>query len=95
MPKLLQLNVTANWGSTGKIAEGIGLAAIARGWESAIAFGRMQNSSASKLIKVGNQFDVYYHYALNRLFDADYVNMCVNICVLDYKTKFNEVLATN
>lgn len=71
MPKLLQLNVTANWGSTGKIAEGIGVAAIARGWESAIAFGRMQNSSASKLIKVGNQFDVYYHYALNRLFDAE------------------------
>lgn len=41
----------------------------------------------------------YYHYnalCVNDLFsDADYVNMCVNICVLDYKTKFNEVLATN
>lgn len=38
VPKLLQLNVTANWGSTGKIAEGIGQAAMARGWESTIAY---------------------------------------------------------
>lgn len=71
MPKLLQLNVTANWGSTGKIAEGIGLAAMDRGWESAIAFGRMQNPSASQLIKVGTQRDVYLHYAVNRLFDGE------------------------
>lgn len=27
MPKLFQINVTANWGSTGKIAEQIGLCA--------------------------------------------------------------------
>ena len=28
MPKLLQINITANWGSTGKIAESIDLASI-------------------------------------------------------------------
>jgi hypothetical protein len=32
MPKLLQINVTANWGSTGKIAEQIGLKAMEHGW---------------------------------------------------------------
>lgn len=69
--KLLQLNVTANWGSTGKIAEGIGQAAMARGWESYIAYGRYINPSQSKLIKVGNQFEVYAHYAKARLFDGE------------------------
>ena len=69
--KLLQLNVTANWGSTGKIAEGIGLAAISRGWESIIAYGRDMNPSQSKLIKVGSQIDVYAHYALNRFLDGE------------------------
>lgn len=69
--KLLQLNVTANWGSTGKIAEGIGLAALNRGWESVIAYGRYMNPSQSQLIKVGNQFDVYTHYAKARLFDSE------------------------
>ncbi len=71
MPKLLQLNVTANWGSTGKIAEGIGLAAMSHGWESLIAYGRMHNPSASELFKVGNQLDVYLHYAKNRIIDGE------------------------
>ncbi len=34
MPILLQINVTANWGSTGKIAEAIGRSAMKKGWES-------------------------------------------------------------
>lgn len=37
----------------------------------------------------------YQSLTARLLADADYVNMYVNICVLDYKTKFNEVLATN
>lgn len=69
--KLLQLNVTANWGSTGKIAEGIGIAAIENGWESTIAYGREMNPSQSNLFKVGNNVDVYLHYAKNRLFDSE------------------------
>lgn len=71
MLKLLQLNVTANWGSTGKIAEGIGQAAMAAGWESAIAYGRYSNPSQSQLIKVGNQADVYAHYARARFLDGE------------------------
>lgn len=69
--KLLQLNVTANWGSTGKIAEGIGQTAMARGWESYIAYGRYINPSQSQLIKVGNKFDVYAHYVRNRFLDGE------------------------
>lgn len=69
--KLLQLNVTANWGSTGKIAEGIGLAAMVRGWESTIAYGRMMNPSQSQLIKVGSKIDPYLHYVRHRLLDQE------------------------
>lgn len=71
MHRLLQLNVTANWGSTGKIAEGIGLAAMAHGWKSAIAYGRYMNPSQSQLIKVGNEADVYVHYARARFCDGE------------------------
>ena len=71
MPKLLQINVTANWGSTGKIAEQIGLVAMQHGWESYIAYGRMMNPSKSRLIKIGNQWDVYMHYAMSRFFDME------------------------
>lgn len=69
--KLIQLNVTANRGSTGKIAEGIGMAAMSRGWDSYIAYGRSMNPSPSQLIKVGRQFDVYVHYAKCRFFDSE------------------------
>lgn len=69
--KLLQLNATANWGSTGKIAEGIGAAAMRRGWQSFVAYGRYMNPSQSGLIKVGNKFDVYAHYARNRFLDGE------------------------
>lgn len=71
MKTLLQINVTANWGSTGKIAEQIGLCAQARGWESYIAYGRMMNPSKSKLIKVGSTLDVYEHYVENRFLDNE------------------------
>ena len=68
---LLQINVTANWGSTGKIAEQIGLCAQAHGWKSYIAYGRMMNPSMNELIKIGNTFDVYEHYAEARLLDNE------------------------
>lgn len=71
MKTLLQINVTANWGSTGRIAEQIGSLAIQQGWNSYIAYGRMMNPSKSKLIKVGCQLDVYEHYLEHRLFDSD------------------------
>lgn len=71
MPKLLQINITANWGSTGKIAEQIGLCAMAHGWESYVAYGRWANPSESKLIHVGGVFNTYEHYAENRFLDNE------------------------
>lgn len=70
MPKLLQINATANWGSTGRIAEQIGLAAMASGWESYIAYGRNHNSSESNLIRIGSSIGVGLHIIKARLFDA-------------------------
>lgn len=67
--RLVQINVTANWGSTGRIAEGIGEAAIECGWESYIAYGRYMQSSHSKLIKVGGRIDQVYHLLATRLLD--------------------------
>lgn len=71
MPTILQINVTANWGSTGKIAEQIGQTAMRHGWESYIAYGRMMNPSKSQLIKVGTQLNVYSHYAVGKVLDAE------------------------
>lgn len=71
MPILLQINVTANWGSTGKIADQIGLCAMYHGWDSYIAYGRMMNPSKNNLIKIGSLLDVYEHYVENRFFDNE------------------------
>lgn len=71
MFKLFQINVTANWGSTGKIAEQIGISAINQGWESYIAYGRWSNPSQSKLIKVGSKLDMYMHYGEQRIRDNE------------------------
>lgn len=68
MPKVLQINVTANWGSHGKIAELIGQKAISHGWESYIAYGRNMNPSKSHLIKIGTKLDFYLHVLCTRLF---------------------------
>lgn len=69
MPTLLQINSVVNTGSTGRIAEGIGQAAMKAGWKSYIAYGRYANPSQSELIKIGNKWDVYNHVLQTRLFD--------------------------
>ncbi len=69
--KLLQINVTANWGSTGRIVEQIGQMAIENGWESYIAYGRHKAHSKSILIKVGSILDVYEHFFEYYFFDND------------------------
>lgn len=74
MPKLLQINATANWGSTGKIAEQIGQRAMEHGWESYIAYGRKYNPSKSKLIKVGGKLNPYIHFVKQFIFDTEGLN---------------------
>lgn len=86
---LLQINVTANWGSTGKIAEQIGLCAMEHGWESYIAYGRMMNPSKSKLIKIGSQFDVYEHYAESKFIDNE--GLASRNATRDFLRKIDEI----
>ena len=71
MPTLLQINITANWGSTGKIAESIGLTAMKHGWKSYIAYGRWSNPSKSQLIKIGGRWDKYFHFAEQCILDNE------------------------
>lgn len=67
--KLFQINSTCNWGSTGKIAEEIGLLAIENGWRSFIAYGRNGSKSQSEIVKIGNQWDIYRHGVESRFMD--------------------------
>ena len=53
--KILQINVVANSGSTGKITEKIGDLIIDQGWESHIVYGRWGKKSSSKLYYIGNK----------------------------------------
>jgi glycosyltransferase involved in cell wall biosynthesis len=69
MPTLLQINVVANYGSTGHIAEEIGNLAIKLGWKSYIAYGRLANDSNSTLIKIGNKNAIRIHGIQTLLFD--------------------------
>lgn len=69
MKKLLQINTTANWGSTGKIAEDIGKIAIDEGWLSWIAYGRGNPNSKSQLIRIGDNKDILFHGLQTRLLD--------------------------
>ncbi|MCC8187854.1 MAG: glycosyltransferase [Bacteroides sp.] len=67
--KILQINVTANTGSTGQIAEEIGQLVLAAGWQSYIAYGRAARSSRSDLVKIGSSADNLWHGLQSRLLD--------------------------
>jgi glycosyltransferase involved in cell wall biosynthesis len=67
--KVVQVNTTANTGSTGRIAEGIGLQLLECGHQSHIAYGRSSNPSASQLQKIGGRLDTYLHLVRTRLLD--------------------------
>ena len=69
MPTLLQINVTCNQGSHGKIAEQIGSLALKNGWRSVIAYSRGNAESESETIKIGNRLNMYWHGFESRIFD--------------------------
>lgn len=69
MKKLLIINVTANSGSTGRIAEEIGQTAISNGYDTYFAYGRLARESKCKLIKIGKKLNVRLHGIESRLFD--------------------------
>lgn len=71
MPVLLQINSSANVGSTGRIMEQLGAMMIDEGWESYMAYGRYVSPSSSKLIEVGtSRLSQAIHMGLSRFFDA-------------------------
>lgn len=74
MKKLLQINpVVRESTSTGKIMREIGEMAISAGWESYIAYSGARDGippHSSKLLPVGNRFDLLWHFLATRLFDA-------------------------
>lgn len=68
---ILQINVTANIGSTGKIAEQIGQAAIREGFRSCIAYGRRGLPGGNELIRIGSKRDNLLHALRCRLLDQE------------------------
>ncbi|MCQ2238672.1 MAG: glycosyltransferase [Bacteroidaceae bacterium] len=76
MPTILHINVVANQGSTGKIAEQIGGLVKQKGWRSIIAYGRWQNESESDLIRIGSDWGVRLHALKSRFFDNS--GLCSN-----------------
>lgn len=69
MKKLLIINVNANSGSTGRIAEEIGQTAIDNGYETYFAYGRIARESKCNIIKIGNSLNVKFHGVESLLFD--------------------------
>lgn len=69
MNKLLLINTSANTTSPGRIAEEIGHAAIARGYDSYFAYGRTGRESKSKLIRIGTDWDFKIHGIESMLWD--------------------------
>lgn len=59
--KVLQINVTVNTGSTGKITEQIGNFLLNEGHESFIAYGRHSPRSNSVTIKTSSKLDQVFH----------------------------------
>lgn len=68
--KLLLINASANTGSTGRIAEEIGLKAQIAGYDVRFAYGRVAINSKLPLIKIGAEWDVQIHGIKSRLWDA-------------------------
>lgn len=68
--KVLQINTTVNYGSTGRIAENLGKYTIDQGGQSIIGYGRSGGLSKSNLIKIGSKVDQAVHLLYTRLFDT-------------------------
>lgn len=68
---LVEINVSLNWGSTGIIAEQIGLQAEKNGWKVYMVHGaRYKNPSHFPHIQVTSKIGEVFHWLLSTLFDA-------------------------
>lgn len=68
--RLLIINASANTGSTGRIAEDVGLLAQRSGYDVLLSFGRKANNSKLPLFRIGNDWDIRKHVLISRLWDA-------------------------
>lgn len=87
MPKLFQINSFCNTGSTGRIAENLGLTVMKEGWESWIAYGRTMNPSKSRVYKIGDEWDVRWHGVDDMLLPgiiSRYIQLLENPQLKDY-----------
>lgn len=66
---VVHINVTSNWGSTGRISEGICNILEKHGWDTFTAYGRHSNPGNTKTIKIGTKLGIYHHLVVSRLFD--------------------------
>ena len=71
MPRLLQINITSNWGSTGRIAEMIGNRVLAEGWSSEIAYGYLENPSNSETLRLSSKRKTRWHRRLAKYLGLD------------------------
>lgn len=65
--KLLQVNIESNYGSTGRIAEGIGVLAKSQGFESHIAYSRGSNPSSLITHQIGSKASQGLHLLKTRV----------------------------
>ena len=66
--RLLQVNSVYGYGSTGRIVKDIHQAALEKGIDSLVAYGRGQHDD-KRLIKIGSKKDLVYHGLKTRFFD--------------------------
>ncbi len=74
MPKILGINVTANSGSTGRLAEYILNMAAKDGWQTYMAYGRNATHSSAELIRIGSKYAPHRNALLARLLDNEGFN---------------------
>lgn len=65
-----QINVEANYGSTGKIAEALGQMVQQKGGKAYLAHGRNYRDSALETYKVGSLWSHALHLLISRIFDG-------------------------
>lgn len=72
MTKIIQINATANWGSTGRIAEGCNRLAKAQGWDTFFVFGRyFKPYNSIRITGPSNIIDILNHFVENILWDNE------------------------
>lgn len=70
MKTLVQINSVVNSGSTGHIAENIGLLAQENGYKCYIAYGRNDTKTDLIPLRIGNKISIIIHLIYTRLFDG-------------------------